>query len=497
MLFSSYAFLFQFLPAVALAFVVARRYSPRCGIWALAFASLIFYGAWKPVYLLLLLASIGVNFWLGLKMEDPLRRRHFGTLGVALNLALLCYFKYTNFLFDSLTTLTGTPLPFVNVILPLGISFFTFQQIAYLVDVMRGARVERDIVSYTLFVSFFPHLIAGPLVHHAEMIPQFKRGRTGRSSVLAARGLAIFAAGLFKKVVIADNLAQFVTPVFAHLDAGGGVTTEWAWLSTLAYTLQIYFDFSGYSDMAVGLALLFGIRLPVNFRSPYKATSIIEFWRRWHITLSRFLRDYLYIPLGGNRLGEQRRYRNLLVTMLLGGLWHGAAWNFVIWGGLHGIYLSINHLWRAWRGDGGQASMLAQGFCWAVTFFAVVIAWVFFRAKTAAGAWQMLGSLFGFEAGSSAYASPGILRVMDLPILVGERSLLLIGGGIVALALAIALSLPNVPQLFRYREYRRAPERGAFVRWRPTAAWAAFTALAFAISLFGMWQRLEFLYFQF
>jgi D-alanyl-lipoteichoic acid acyltransferase DltB (MBOAT superfamily) len=315
--------------------------------------------------------------------------------------------------------------------------------------------------------------------------------------VLAARGLAIFAAGLFKKVVIADNLAQFVTPVFAHLDAGGGVTTPWAWLSTLAYTLQIYFDFSGYSDMAVGLALLFGIRLPVNFRSPYKAASIIEFWRRWHITLSRFLRDYLYIPLGGNRLGEQRRYQNLLVTMLLGGLWHGAAWNFVIWGGLHGIYLCINHLWRAWRGDGGQASMLAKGLSWAVTFFAVVIAWVFFRAKTAAGAWQMLGSLFGFEAGSSAYASPGILRVMDLPVLVGEPSLLLIGGGAVALALAIALSLPNVPQLFRYREYRRAPEQGTFVRWRPNGAWALFTALAFAISLFGMWQRLEFLYFQF
>src|ERR1700709_176948 len=372
MLCSSYAFLFQFLPVVALAYAVARRVSPRCGILALAFSSLIFYGAWKPIYLLLLVASIGFNFWLGLKMEDPLRRRHIGTLGVTINLAALCYFKYINFLFDSLTTLTGAPLPFVNIILPLGISFFTFQQIAYLVDVMRGARVERDIVSYTLFVSFFPHLIAGPLVHHAEMIPQFKRGRTGRSAVLAARGLAIFAAGLFKKVVIADNLAQFVTPVFAHLDAGGGVTTQWAWLSTLAYTLQIYFDFSGYSDMAIGLALLFGIRLPVNFRSPYKATSIIEFWRHWHITLSRFLRDYLYIPLGGNRLGEQRRYLNLLVTMLLGGLWHGAGWNYLIWGGLHGIYLSINHLWRGWR-DGEKrapvATLVVKGLAWAITFF--------------------------------------------------------------------------------------------------------------------------------
>jgi alginate O-acetyltransferase complex protein AlgI len=500
MLFSSYTFLFQFLPATALAFAAARRHSPRAGIMVLAGASLFFYGAWQPVYLLLLIVSIAVNFALGLRMEDPLRRRAIGRFGVALNLAVLCYFKYTNFVFDSLNTLTGAPLPFVNIVLPLGISFFTFQQIAYLVDVMRGAKVERDIVSFTLFVSFFPHLIAGPLVHHAEMIPQFKRGRTGRSAVLAARGLAIFAAGLFKKVVIADNLAQFVSPVFAHLDAGGGVTTPWAWLATLAYSLQIYFDFSGYSDMAVGLALLFGIRLPVNFRSPYRAISIIEFWRRWHITLSRFLRDYLYIPLGGNRLGEQRRYLNLLVTMLLGGLWHGAGWNFLVWGGLHGVYLCINHLWRAWRGGKADASPTgpaAKGVCWAITFFAVVLGWVFFRARTADGAWQMLGGLFGFGAGSSAYVPSGILRLMDLPVLVGEERLLLIGGGAVALGLAIALALPNVPQLFGYREYRHAPEKASVLRWRPNGVWALVTALALAISLFGMWQRLEFLYFQF
>src|SRR5882757_7034037 len=497
MLFSSYTFLFQFLPATVLAFAAARRHSPRAGIMVLAGASLFFYGAWQPIYLLLLIVSIAVNFALGLRMEDPLRRRAIGTFGVALNLAALCYFKYTNFVFDSLNTLAGAPLPFVNIVLPLGISFFTFQQIAYLVDVIRGAKVERDIVSFTLFVSFFPHLIAGPLVHHAEMIPQFKRGRTGRSAVLAARGLAIFAAGLFKKVVIADNLAQFVSPVFAHLDAGGGATTTWAWLATLSYTLQIYFDFSGYSDMAIGLALLFGIRLPVNFRSPYRAASIIEFWRRWHITLSRFLRDYLYIPLGGNRLGGQRRYANLMVTMLLGGLWHGAGWNFFIWGGLHGLYLCVNHLWRGWHGEPKRAGLIAKAAGWVITFFAVVIAWVFFRAKTAAGAWQMLGSLFGFEAGSSAYTSPGILRVMDLPILVGEGSLLLIGGCVVALALAIALGLPNVPQLFRYREYRRAPEPAALLRWRPNTAWALVTALALAVSLFGMWQRLEFLFFHF
>jgi alginate O-acetyltransferase complex protein AlgI len=497
MLFSSYTFLFQFLPAVALAFAAARRHSPRAGILALVGASLVFYGAWRPIYLLLLTASIAANFSLGLLMEDPRRRRAVGLAGVALNLALLCYFKYTDFILDSINMLTGAPLPFLNIVLPLGISFFTFQQIAYLVDVMRGAPVERDIFSYGLFVSFFPHLIAGPLVHHAEMIPQFKRERTGRSALLAARGLAILAAGLFKKVVIADNLAQFVSPVFAHLDAGGGVTTSWAWLATLSYTLQIYFDFSGYSDMAIGLALLFGIRLPVNFRSPYKALSIVDFWRRWHITLSRFLRDYLYIPLGGNRLGGQRRYLNLMLTMLLGGLWHGAGWNFLIWGGLHGLYLCANRLWQERRGLAMPASRLATILSWSITFFAVVIAWVFFRARTLAGAWQMLGSLFGLGAGRSAYASPGVLRLMDLPVLVGDERLFMIGGGAVMLTLAIALWLPNVPQIFGYREYRRVREPSTWPRWRPNLAWALLSALAFAISLFGMWQHLEFLYFQF
>jgi alginate O-acetyltransferase complex protein AlgI len=499
MLFSSYTFLFQFLPAAILAFAAARRHSPRAGIMVLAGASLFFYGAWRPIYLLLLIASIAMNFSLGLRMNDPVRCRTIGSIGVAINLAVLCYFKYTGFLIDTISALSGIQLPFSGIILPLGISFFTFQQIAYLVDIMRGAKVERDIVSYVLFVSFFPHLIAGPLVHHAEMIPQFKRSRTGRSAILAARGLAIFVAGLFKKVVIADSLVQFVSPVFAHLDNGGGVTMPWGWLAILAYTLQIYYDFSGYSDMAVGLALLFGIRLPVNFRSPYQAASIVDFWRLWHITLSRFLRDYLYIPLGGNRLGERRRYINLMVTMLLGGLWHGAGWNFLVWGGLHGVYLSINHLWREWRGDprASTPGLATKGLSWLITFFAVVIAWVFFRAKTMAGAWLMLGGLFGFEAGHSTYSPPGILRLMGLPILVGEERLLLIGSCAVLLALAIALYLPNVPQIFGYREYRQAPEHGPFVSWRPNAVWALVTALALTSSLFGMWQRLEFLYFQF
>src|SRR5579862_3052691 len=417
MLFSSFTFLFQFLPATILAFAAARLHSPRAGIMVLVMASLVFYGAWRPVYLLLFLGSVGVNFALGLAMVKPERRRAVGLFGVALNLSVLGFFKYANFLIETAHDVSGAQLAHLDIVLPLGISFFTFQQIAYLVDVMRGAPVERDIVSYTLFVSFFPHLIAGPLVHHAEMFPQFKRGRGSHSAVLAARGIAIFAAGLFKKVVIADNLAQFVSPVFAHLDGGGGVTASWAWLATLSYTLQIYFDFSGYSDMAIGLALLFGIRLPVNFRSPYKAVSIIEFWRSWHITLSRFLRDYLYIPLGGNRFGIARRYLNLMLTMLLGGLWHGAGWTFLIWGGLHGLYLVVNHQWRDHKRQWPEGAV-GRAAAWGLTFIAVVIAWVFFRARTLAGAGAMLASLTGLETTGSAFVSDGILRVMDLPVLV-------------------------------------------------------------------------------
>jgi|SRR5271165_4108960 len=496
MLFSSFTFLFQFLPATILAFAAARFHSRRAGIMVLAAASLVFYGAWRPVYLLLFLASVAVNFLLGLAMENPLRRRAVGMCGVAANLAVLGFFKYANFLLDTFGDVSGAPLPRLDVILPLGISFFTFQQIAYLVDVMRGAKVERDIISFTLFVAFFPHLIAGPLVHHAEMIPQFKREQLGRSAWLAAQGWAIFVAGLFKKVAIADNLAQFVNPLFAHVDLGGSVTAEWAWLAILAYTLQIYFDFSGYSDMAIGLALMFGIRLPVNFRSPYKAISIIEFWRRWHITLSRFLRDYLYIPLGGNRFGVGRRYVNLMLTMLLGGLWHGAGWTFLIWGALHGLYLAVNHRWRDHKRR-WPAGHVGQVSAWGLTFLAVVIAWVFFRAKTFAGASQMLASLAGLKTAGSGFTSDGILRAMDLPVLVGEGGLLLIGWGSVAAALTIALVLPNVPELFRYREYRRAPERRGFLRWRPTPGWALLCAIALAVSLFGMWQRVEFLYFQF
>jgi D-alanyl-lipoteichoic acid acyltransferase DltB (MBOAT superfamily) len=301
---------------------------------------------------------------------------------------------------------------------------------------------------------------------------------------------------LFKKVILADNLAQFVTPAFAHVDAGGAITTSWAWLATLAYTLQLYFDFSGYSDMAIGLALMFGIRLPVNFRSPYKATSIVEFWRRWHITLSRFLRDYLYIPLGGNRRGPSRRYINLMVTMLLGGLWHGAGWTYVVWGGLHGLYLCVNQMWRE-RFGGTPATVAGMLASWTLTFLAVVVAWVFFRAATMNGALTMLQAMIGVSVPGNVYQHDGIIRVIGLPLPIGADAVFALLAAMVALGLAIVLALPNIPQIFRYREFRHAPEAASWLAWRPSLAWAVVTALAFTAALFGMWQRLEFLYFQF
>jgi len=506
MLFSSYQFTFIFLPIVIMVYGLAHLHSARAGIVALMIASLSFYAAWKRVFLPLLIASIIVNYGLGLLIERSGRSRALTALGVALNLLVLGYFKYAAFVVGNVDHLVGTHLSFGQVVLPIGISFFTFQQIAYLVDVQRGEAAERDIISFTLFVSFFPHLIAGPLVHHAEMIPQFKNAKTQRHAVLVARGSAIAIAGLFKKVVLADSLAQFATPAFQHVDAGGSISASWAWMATLAYALQIYFDFSGYSDMAIGLALMFGIRLPVNFRSPYKARSIIEFWHCWHITLSRFLRDYLYIPLGGNRRGTPRRYLNVMATMLLGGLWHGAGWTFVIWGAIHGTCLLVNHGWRALRTQRPEPfqpcemipASVRRGVGWVATLAAVVVAWVFFRASTLHGARTMLSALFGSTPPGPGFAPPAIIRFGDLPWVLSAQTFWLVGVFVVGLGLGIAILLPNTAQLYRYREYRRGPDPNSLrLRWRPTLAWSAAVAGAFTFAVVGMWQRLEFLYFQF
>ena len=445
---------------------------------------------------------------------------------IAVNLILLGYFKYANFFLENLNQLTGSSRPIGEFILPLGISFFTFTQIAFLVDTYQGKVKEFNFVHYTLFVTYFPHLIAGPVLHHKEMMPQFaQRNVCHINWDNVAVGLSIFVLGLAKKVFIADSFADFSTPIFNAVAAGGQPMLFEAWIGALAYTLQLYFDFSAYSDMAIGLSLMFNVRLPMNFNSPYKATSIIEFWRCWHMTLSRFLRDYLYIPLGGSRNGKAHRYFNLMVTMLLGGLWHGAGWTFVIWGGLHGFYLLVNHAWRGLKqqmgwGDSGKLGVLGAG---ALTFLAVVVGWVFFRADSFLSAVTMLQGM----AGMNGISLPSSLEMKFGQYFVPPKCLIFSGLQpmanlsasdaltILGLGLIIVWMLPNVRQLFQY--YRPTCEDmndgcqlsaskippalyGRFIRyfqWQPTKKYAWATGVLFAIAIMGLTRVSEFLYFQF
>lgn len=412
MLFNSYGFIFLYLPVVLLGFFQLGRINHSYAAAWLALASLFFYGYWNPAYVGLLLGSIMCNYAFGMWVAKAgvqraaARKKHILAFAIAANLLLLGYYKYANFFLSGANTLTGSHLSLSEIILPLGISFFTFTQIAFLVDTYQGKVKEYNFVHYLLFVTYFPHLIAGPVLHHKEMMPQFAHASTYRVNWQhVATGLLLFTLGLCKKVLWADSLAPYATAIFdgaQHGLATGTLPTIYeAWSGALTYTLQIYFDFSGYTDMALGIALMFNIHLPINFNSPYKSTSIIEFWRRWHITLSTFLRDYLYIPLGGNRHGKPRRYLNLMATMLLGGLWHGAGWTFVIWGALHGAYLTINHLWREMvaerfmRWIPNWLGTLAGG---SLTFIAVVAAWVVFRADNMAQALSLLQAMFGIAA---------------------------------------------------------------------------------------------------
>ncbi|MBV9388008.1 MAG: MBOAT family protein [Chroococcidiopsidaceae cyanobacterium CP_BM_ER_R8_30] len=406
MLFNSPEFIFLFLPtALIVFFQLGKQGYRQVAIAWLVAVSFFFYGWWELSYIKLLLGSIFFNYWTGIALSRHykikyLNRKFLLTIGIIFNLALLGYFKYANFFALSLNNVFGTSFNLQTIVLPLAISFFTFNQVAYLVDAYRGDAEEYNFLKYCLFISFFPHLIAGPIVHHKEMIPQFNQNSIFRFNAEdMAVGLTIFLLGISKKVFFADCIALPANQVFDAASQGISPTFSEAWIGALAYSLQLYFDFSGYSDMAIGAARMFGIKFPLNFNSPYKAKDIIEFWRRWHMTLSRFLRDYLYIPLGGNRKGKLRRYLNLMITMLLGGLWHGAGWTYVFWGGLHGVYLIINHQWNSILQKLGHNSSKSkwwiQGLCCLITFLAVVIAWVFFRAENMATASIIIKSMIG------------------------------------------------------------------------------------------------------
>lgn len=519
MLFNSVEFLFLFLPTLLLVFFWLARFSHRfAAIWLTA-GSLFFYGWWSPVYLWLLLASIIFNYLVGYALANgndigSPRRRYLLALGVIGDLALLGYYKYANFFIETFNVSLGSSYSFTEIILPLGISFFTFTQIAFLVDAARGEAREFDFIHYILFVTYFPHLIAGPVLHHKEMMPQFGQASTYRySNKHLTVGLTIFAMGLFKKVVLADGVAAYATPVFAAAEQGEILNLFQAWGGALAYTLQLYFDFSGYSDMAIGLSYMIGVRLPLNFNSPYKAVSITDFWRRWHMTLSRFLRDYLYIPLGGSRKGPTRRYVNLMITMLLGGLWHGAGWTFVLWGGLHGIYLVIHHAWQALRvrlgHDIARTQIAGRIMGITLTFLAVVVGWVFFRAQTLDGALAILRAMIGMNGitlpdAFALRAGPIANWLTKLGVVFtsgGGRNFVMTYIWIGAL-LPIVFFAPNTQQIMERCTPNPALNHSAtgtspVFTWSTQRRWVFIMAFVLACGLLSLTRPSEFLYFQF
>lgn len=482
MLFNSYPFLFGFLPITLCVFYLLGRHRPTLVIPWLAAASIAFYAWWDWRFVPLLLGSVLANFTFG---KIIARRKSFLGFAVAANLGVLAYYKYFFFLMGEIGRFYGFSYPAPEGwVLPLGISFFTFTQIAYLVDVAKGHAREGKFWHYLLFVTYFPHLIAGPILHHAQMMPQFAdRGILRPKLENMALGISIFSIGLAKKVLVADTLAMYASPVFAAAGDGGFPSLIESWTAALGYTLQLYFDFSGYCDMAIGLSLLFNIRLPQNFNSPYRSTSIIEFWKRWHMTLSAFLRDYLYIPLGGNRHGKARRYLNLMITMILGGIWHGAGWTFLVWGALHGFYLCVNHGWRVLtKNVVVKNNFMLHGLSILLTFLCVVVGWVIFRADTLDSAVAILRGMVGQNG--AAITQIALVQAWAM----------------IAAGLAIAWCLPNVNQWMHLFQiccekpipYRFFPQKTSVARlrvasvadWHPVRPVAAFPHPRFRIPVF-------------
>ena len=462
MLFNSYGFIFLFLPITIIGFFLINSYfSAKFSTAWLILMSLIFYGYWNYHYVALLIFSISVNFFTGRKIFHSATRKKFWlTCGIIFNLSLLFYFKYTGFFLTNINALFGQNFLVPEIVLPLGISFFTFTQTAFLVDTYRGEVEKYSFGNYCLFVTIFPHLLAGPILYHKDIIPQFEQIKNSRfDEKNFSEGLAFFIAGLFKKVVIADNLAPFANLAFAQTTE---LTCADAWLGSVIYSLQLYFDFSGYSEMAIGLGKMLNFNLPQNFDSPYQATSIIDFWRRWHMTLSQFVKSYIYIPLGGNRHGNFSKIKNLFLSMLLIGLWHGANWTFIIWGGLHGILLILNHTWRKFKIE------LPKFLCWLITCICVFSAWVIFRSSNIAAARDFLSTMYNFQSFElNIFKDAGFEMYLALFV-----------------ACALAFFSKSVPKLIK--------------NFQPKLKYALALSVAFISSLLLMFEQIsEFLYFQF
>lgn len=518
MLFNTYTFIFLFFPAaMGLCFAIAR-YGRNAQLFAILATSLFFYGWWNVRFLPLLLLSITGNYLVGRQLARNVAGDRQGAArawlaaGVTLNLVVLGVFKYANFFVQNVNLLADTHYTLGAIILPLGISFFTFEQISYLADIKHGHVYRADPLAYAVFVSFFPRLVAGPILRYGEIEPQLRPGGNARVSAEdVAVGLTIFFIGLCKKSLLADSIAPHAQHIFAVATNGGPIDFFAAWGGVLAYTCQLYFDFSGYSDMAIGAARCFGLHFPVNFASPYKARNITEFWRRWHMTLSRFLRDYLYISLGGNRRGKLRRYANLFITMLLGGLWHGANWTFVCWGALHGFYLMINHGWDAVAN--GSASLtklrrisLWRGFSAVLTFVAVVVGWVFFRSPDFSTAARLLSAMAGMQGaiipdGLSGVLGPlhGLFAHLGITFGGGSGTALLQTYSWVIALLVIAFALPNTQELMARFDPALLPKD--MVRtmglWSLSKRWAVAAGAFAFIGVLSITRVSEFLYWQF
>lgn len=466
MLFNSYEFIFLFLPIILCGYFMLNRQSSEWGHYWLVLASLFFYGYWNPAYLGLIGFSICVNFCFGRYFIYGKNTKIPLCLGIIFNIALLGYYKYTDFFITNINQLFGFQYAMHNIVLPLGISFFTFTQIAYLVETYRGKVNNHHFASYVLFVTYFPHLLAGPIIHYEDVMPQFLDKRLKYVNwENMSRGMFLFSLGLFKKVIIADGLAVWADSGYMALEKMD-LNMIAAWATALAYTFQLYYDFSGYTDMAIGISLMLNIKLPINFYSPYKAASIIEFWRRWHITLSSFLRDYLYIPLGGNRKGLFQKCVNIFVTMLIGGLWHGANWTFVLWGGTHGLGIVCNHLFRALN------LSINKWIGILMTFLFVNFAWVLFRAPDCAQALKMYSNMLvwhGYEIS---------LNALPAAMPDGRKEIV-----VEVFLFIVAVFLPNSLEIVRYMKMNRK--------------WAVLAGAVLSVAICFLTKNTSFLYYQF
>jgi alginate O-acetyltransferase complex protein AlgI len=534
MLFNSTEFLFVFLPLTLFGFYLLGTISRTSALGWLVLASLVFYAWWRPVNVLIIAPSIAVNFVLAqllLRLNDREGSRGASravlVLGVAFNVAFLGFFKYTDFISGTINDVFGANLVLRHIILPLGISFITFQKIAFLIDVQAGRVRSFTLRDYCIFVLFFPQLVAGPIVHYREMMPQFHAASCRFEKENVAVGLTLLLFGLFKKVVFADKLALYVTPIYLHSASEGGTSLLLAWMAAIGFTLQIYFDFSGYTDMALGLARFFGIRLPQNFDSPLRATSIIDFWLRWHMTLTRFLTAYIYNPLAlwltrrrlakglsgfGGRNTTVGSFIYLLmfptvITMFISGLWHGAGYGFVVWGLLHGFYLTINHAWRVvaarlWPQRPSYVRFIGPAAGWALTFISVTAAMVFFRSATMTSAIDLIKGMVGLNG----LALPQPVEALHAGGVVVDSW----GRDFAKTAVAIsvlmfvALACPNTLQILaRYEPALGVKPQstklgiGRIVEWNPSLSWAIATSASAAVTIISLGGPSEFLYWQF